>query len=578
MRIKKIKIENIRGIQTREILLDIHPNTPTFFVAPNGFGKTSIATAFKSLNNNRIDIDEQNKYQNDESSIPYISITDDTDTTYYANNLENTISNQFSVFVINSQVKPKASMRNLGSFSSSTPSLIVEPIVLCKRIPEKQELEYSFTEMKKRFGVSAGKLLINLHEQLKIPSFVNAVSSEKNDLAKLLQTRNQSIITSFLIEVNKIQGTAETISMAQVDATAVLGINAYSDIENCFSFLLSDCSPLAKELNIIQLSYLFEQNQGIISKAEKYYSFLAEKREINSMLSFFNCTWKDIKVSKKGNQYILDFPKADQISNGERDILCFIGKLIESRKALRKDKSILVVDEIFDYLDDANLISAQYFITKLIAQFKLQGKELFPIILTHLDPMYFNTYSFSTKNVVYLDRITIINNKYKINNLLKEREKCKKTDKELYNRISSNYLHFSTDNTNDSNYLSSIGVGVELQTPESFREKAFEELENYRNHSNYDLALVCCGLRLYIEKSAYEKLAPQNQQEFLSAKKTTIDKLTFAKENGAIIPEVHFLLSIIYNEAMHLDPQCQRLHPIACKLRNKVIKNMICEL
>lgn len=31
MIIRKIKIENIRGIEFREISVDVHPNTPTLF-------------------------------------------------------------------------------------------------------------------------------------------------------------------------------------------------------------------------------------------------------------------------------------------------------------------------------------------------------------------------------------------------------------------------------------------------------------------------------------------------------------------------------------------------------------------
>lgn len=38
MGITRIKIGNVRGISLREIKDHIHPNKPTIFVAPNGFG------------------------------------------------------------------------------------------------------------------------------------------------------------------------------------------------------------------------------------------------------------------------------------------------------------------------------------------------------------------------------------------------------------------------------------------------------------------------------------------------------------------------------------------------------------
>lgn len=44
--IKVIEIKNIKGIQHRRFELDILPNKPSLLVAPNGFGKSSLAIAF----------------------------------------------------------------------------------------------------------------------------------------------------------------------------------------------------------------------------------------------------------------------------------------------------------------------------------------------------------------------------------------------------------------------------------------------------------------------------------------------------------------------------------------------------
>lgn len=574
MKIREIKIENIRGISSKEISCDIHPNTPTFFVAPNGFGKTSIATTFNSMNRNRIELQDDDRFQNNQAALPEVKITDETGNVYLANSTSNTIADVFSIGVINSQVKPKAITRNFGKFSSSTPTLVVEPIVLYNNIPNKSELTYSFLNMKRQIGATAGKLLINLKEIVKNTVFVRQFSITKNDIGRLTQVRNNSKVESFLHEINQARGSAEEIRNFPIDTTTLLGIDSVKKIIDEFSFLFNGLSINEKLVNIVQLRELYQINEQQLSDIINYYDFIIDRDETNEILGFFNCTWKNIQAVKKGQKFIIEFPKANQISNGERDVLCFIGKLFETRSKLRKDKAILVIDEIFDYLDDANLIAAQYFLTKFISHFKEYGKELFLIILTHLDPMYFNTYSFSTKNVVYLDRVKTILNKYKVNNFLKDRENCKKRDRELYNRISSNYLHYSVNNIDDTTYLQTLGVESSLFTPESFRQKALEELECYQNNIEHDPVLVCCGLRIFVEKNAYEQLSPEYQTSFLLAY-TTTEKLTLAKEKGANIPEVHFLLSIIYNEAMHLDPQCQKINPISCKLRNKVIHNMI---
>jgi len=52
--LKVIEIEHIKGIQHKRFVLDISPNRPSLLVAPNGFGKSSLATAFNSMNNRRI--------------------------------------------------------------------------------------------------------------------------------------------------------------------------------------------------------------------------------------------------------------------------------------------------------------------------------------------------------------------------------------------------------------------------------------------------------------------------------------------------------------------------------------------
>lgn len=578
MKIKKIKIENIRGIRTKEFSMDLHPNKPSIFVAPNGYGKTSIATAFNSLTSTALVVDEENTYQNDTTKISSITITNDEGTEFVANNNSNTISPNFSVAVINSRVKPKASNRRIGGFTASTPLLTVEPIVLYNTIPEAKELSYKFTTIKSRLGSSIGKLLLNLSEYKSNNRFVSDFVILKQDFEKLCQVRNNTVLNSFINDINAHNGTKTELANLSVNLDNVWGIPAINNINEKLSYFLEGLTDIEIIANIIQLKELYSINKTNLLAIKKYNAFLKDKHEINEMMGFFNCTWKNIEAKRKDGKFIIDFPKANQISNGERDILCFIGKLFEVKSKLNKENSILIIDEIFDYLDDANLISAQYFLTKFIESFSQSNRNLFPIILTHLDPVFFRTYSFSTKNVVYLDSVQQITNKYKINNLIKDRPNCRKNDMAIHDIVASNYLHFSVENnTGAVQYLSSIGVEEAIQTPEGFRTKAAEELNNYINGRSYDLALVCCGLRLSVEEKAYSQLSVDDKNTFVTIFKTT-EKLAFAKEKGANVPEVHFLLSIIYNEAMHLDAQCKQLNPIGYKLKNKVIHNMICSI
>ncbi|MFP3547725.1 hypothetical protein SB748_30560, partial [Rhizobium sp. SIMBA_035] len=72
--IKKIIIENIKGISNNTFDLDITPNKPSILVAPNGFGKSSFALAFKSMNQRRIKLNEDDLHKNNILLQPKISI------------------------------------------------------------------------------------------------------------------------------------------------------------------------------------------------------------------------------------------------------------------------------------------------------------------------------------------------------------------------------------------------------------------------------------------------------------------------------------------------------------------------
>ena len=67
-----------------------------------------------------------------------------------------------------------------------------------------------------------------------------------------------------------------------------------------------------------------------------------------------------------------------------------------------KEKSRLIVDEVFDYLDDANLLVAQHFLLELMKQFKDAGKSIYVVVLTHLDPSQFKRFRFKKFHTSYI--------------------------------------------------------------------------------------------------------------------------------------------------------------------------------
>lgn len=65
--ITKIQITNIKGFGSTNNILDVElqPSKVNIVVAPNGFGKTSLTTAFKCvmMNSRRLEVEKDLKYQ-----------------------------------------------------------------------------------------------------------------------------------------------------------------------------------------------------------------------------------------------------------------------------------------------------------------------------------------------------------------------------------------------------------------------------------------------------------------------------------------------------------------------------------
>ena len=77
--IEKIQITNIKGIGTNTpnstFEFELRPNRPHIFVAPNGFGKSSLATAFNRLRATKIILEKNDFFKNNENNNPKIELT-----------------------------------------------------------------------------------------------------------------------------------------------------------------------------------------------------------------------------------------------------------------------------------------------------------------------------------------------------------------------------------------------------------------------------------------------------------------------------------------------------------------------
>ena len=142
MVINEIHIENIKGLQCFDLKQPIQPNRPNILVAPNGFGKTSLAIAFNSLKSNHLELVGENCYNGDDTNLPVLRLKLSTGESLEADRNHNTISDHFDVFVINCQLKPKATAQRYGGRLIPRALMDIKPTIMIKTIPQKINFVY----------------------------------------------------------------------------------------------------------------------------------------------------------------------------------------------------------------------------------------------------------------------------------------------------------------------------------------------------------------------------------------------------------------------------------------------------
>lgn len=584
--IKKIQIANVRGIgESKSFDCKLKPNKVCFFVAPNGFGKSSIASAFNSLGNrNRIDVEKKNWHKKLVDNLPEVLI-EFNDEILTANAEKNQILKHFDIKVINNSIYPKIRRKKVqGGIDVQLPELKVSDVMIINKVPQKKSFNYKVTELKK---------------------IINSKKNDWNNLNSLIgNIRFMLKITPYLKEFEK------KIEFRKIES--FIKLDEKLDEDNLKKIVNSNLEELIKNISLytkdnriecalkaIQLIYFYKNNINTFNEVLQYYKFLFDKAFIDSFFYGDKQMWKDLKpkiinvIDKKSNKilyknYGIQFPNADEISNGERDVVVFLSSLLQSfiNINIKKQNFILIIDEVFDYLDDANLIIVQYFINQFIETCSLNGVNIYPVLLTHLDPYYFNTYSFQKYDVVYL-------NKWKqqkdinIESLVILRNKAnRKTEagENIYGKISKHFIHFSPEKYSlnieevkeciKSQKREFSNKLKDLIDSENFKTICINSLENYcNNKKNFEPLSVCIALRLVIEEIAYNLLDQKFQEEFLQQNET-LKKLKFAK-NHIDVSGDFFLLSSIYNETLHIKNEQDNNSRLFLKLNNQFIRKMI---
>lgn len=570
--ISNIEIKNIKGIENKSFNVQIVPNKPNLLIAANGFGKSSIATAFLSMNSRRIILADKDCHKGDSSLSPELGITIN-EQKLVVNASKNELHKLFDIVVINSRLLPKAKKGFKGSVTSN---IEIQPINICK-IPEKSDFGYKLKNIKEKFGTN-NNILTDISYLFKNQNFINSL--QKINLINFSKKQTKKALEVILDKINQQKGNTLNIKNWIRDNCLMdfEKIEVIAQLKQHISNINQHNSEIENFLAAYQIVILYNFNPENFEKAMEWSKYLLIKQHYNKLLNDFrtsNWQWAEVKEDKKKGQLFIDFPKAHQLSNGQRDIITLVVNL---HKTLYKESTkdlILIIDEVFDYLDDANLVAFQYYVTSIIQAYKDKGNIIYPIILTHLDPGVFFDFCFNKHRIKisYLLPQPLAKAKNTLN-LIEIRDttgndKLKCDLEKFWFHYNPNVKIIDEDDwprTLEKDWCSS----------EDFYKYVTNELTRYLDGKNYDPLAICFALRIKIEKFAFSLLTTEEQKrEFLDIQRNTKNKINFVASFCNEIPETHFLLGLIYNTNLHWNPGRDYISPLKMRLEHATIKKLI---
>lgn len=589
--IESITIKNIKGFgdPATTIKVNIKPNRVNILYAPNGFGKSSITAAFNSLKPHSLDVPRELKHHKDDTLECEFSIAFDG-RTLSANKEKNEIQTEFLTFVINCRLNSVSVLHNMGKFSTSSGYLDVKDIIVQNSIPPQVAVGYKYNTIKSDFGI-CGKVLSNINELLGDRNFLKVLPRTFESLDSFCAAKKRvQIIDDIKATINAKKGTAaDIISGLQPNLFSALNAEEkYSVFIAALHPFIADASDFEKFSLFYQLLYLRKKCRAELKKAIERADYEAFLENYNSNLHMLDSTWKGIKAIESDGKLVVKYPQADEISNGQRDVLTLVSQLIAfSSKISNEKKYILIIDEVFDYLDDANTIAAQYYLSSFLKKHK---NNVYLCLMTHLNPYTFRNYIFNKK---------VVNDVYLCNNVpcasdammafIAFRQKLnRKTDEQmvLYENLSRDLFHYNpvkVDYTTEINkFKSHKDLKPTWGKTNVLHQILVDETNKYLSGNQmYDPYAVAIALRLRIEKKLYDKLPDEYKADFVEQKMTK-NKFTYCEEHGVIIPDVYNIINAIHNEADHLSYNDSRGEfeekTMVYKLQNNVVLNIIRKL
>lgn len=574
MVISEIKIKNIRGFRDATLPFNITPNFVNIIVAPNGFGKSSISSAFQCAKGKKLNASEEQKHSTLHADPSELSICVDGNW-LIADASKNEITDTFDVHVVKSGLTPKAKVPRINGVAIPKPYMEIPSLDLGASKPN-EDLSFDLNAYKAQFGKNA-KIVPNFAKKCEAPDIRRSLLTNLSSIDKLSQVKPQKLFGDIIGFAAGASGTKNDISdKAEENFSEAIGQNEHiSAIMSIIQGVQGFESWLDRVLACYQAADLCKSNRINFKRWLEYGDYKERLSAAKTFISDINNAWVGAKVKETKGRVVVEFPEANALSNGQRDLLYFGCNMLRARQVVSKKPCIIIIDEVFDYLDDANIMVAQYFLSKMIDLYKADGRKVFICLLTHLDPAFFKGYALRRQNTIYLQ-----NGTQKVSNTMKKvvgdrQNPAWKEDLEKY------FLHYHPDNRDLSGVFNTTFCLPKAHgRNHSFYAFLGEEWGKcLRGTGDYDPFAVCAHVRIEIERIAYSKLNGEENREGFIDTHGTANKLSFCEAAGVQVPESCYLLGVIYNDALHQKGAIDQSSSIALKLRNialiGVIKNAL---
>ncbi len=571
MTISKIHIENIRGFKKVSLTVNLRPNCTNILVAPNGFGKSSISTAFNCARGGKLNVDEKDKHKKIDAAVSRLSIEHDGNTLHANSNL-NEISGRFDIHVIKSNIEPKAKLPKINGFTVAKPYLDIPSLDLGPTF-DKEKINFDINKYKPLFGDNS-KVVPNLSTRYVDELLRSELLSVIASIDKLKQKKSSDLFEEMIATVKRLEGTKASIS-DKVAAEYAQKFDELPHLKAVFDVVMKHGQGSTWLDSAIICYILMDLSGSDRPNLKKWLQYADYSRRLQSLKDFIgdiNGAWVTAEIKETKGRVLVNFPDASSLSNGQRDLLYFGCNLLRTRETTSTKPCILLIDEVFDYLDDANIVVAQYFMSKLIDAYREEGRQIYICLLTHLDPLYFKGYALKRQQTVYLGDTT-----QKISETM--RKVITHRDDECWAADLSRYfLHYHPAD-HDISYIFNTKYGLPKKHGKShdFYEFLKEEWDKcVAGGGSYDPFAVCAYVRVQIEQCTYSKIQTQPEREkFLHECNGTAKKLEFAESIGILVPEACLLLGVVYNDALHRKGAIDQSSTIALKLRNLGLQSMM---